>query len=116
MECGGLAGACGVGDCAAGGVGDAWHAEGDGGCAAGGDLVHLGELAPGAGEADFQALGFAEPAGFLGLGDPVGEVVADLGQAGTLSGVGAQQRAAQVPLTEPVESSPVLLPRSTDSD
>jgi hypothetical protein len=95
MECGGLAGACGVGDCTAGGVGEGRHAEGDGGAATSGDLVHLGELAPGAGEADFQALGFAELPGFLGLGDPVGEVAADLGQAGTLSGVGAQQRAAQ---------------------
>jgi hypothetical protein len=35
----------------------------DGGAALGGDLVHLGELAAGAGEADFQALGFAEPPG-----------------------------------------------------
>ena len=72
----------------------------DGGTAAGGDLVHLGELVPGAGEADFQALSFAEPPGFLGFGDAVGEVAADLGQAGTLAGVGAQQRAAQGPLTE----------------
>jgi len=87
--------ACRVGDCAAGGVGEGWYAEVDGGAAAGGDLVHLGALAPGAGEADFQALGFAEPLGFLGLGDAVSEVPADLGQAGTLGRAGAQQRAAQ---------------------
>src|SRR6266516_6023518 len=94
MECPAL-GACRGGDCAAGGVGEAWHAQGAGGAAAGGALVHLGELVPGAGEADLQALGFAEPAGFFGFGDAGGEVAADLHQAGTLGGVGAEQRAAQ---------------------
>jgi len=58
-----LAGGWPGGDCAAGGVGEVWHAQVDGGAAPGGDLVHLGELAAGAGEADFQALGFAEPPG-----------------------------------------------------
>ena len=63
--------------------------------AAGGDLVHLGELVPGAGEADLQSLGLAEPAGRFGLSDAGGQVAADLSEAGTLGGVGAQQRAAQ---------------------
>jgi len=49
------------GDGAAGGVGEGGDAEADGGGAAGGDLVHLGEFVPGAGQADFQAFGFAEP-------------------------------------------------------
>jgi hypothetical protein len=39
------------GDRAASGVGEAWHAQADGGAAAGGDLVHLGELVLGAGAA-----------------------------------------------------------------
>jgi len=42
------------------------------GLAAGADLVHLGELGAGAGEADFESFGF---------GDAVDEVVADLDQA-----------------------------------
>jgi hypothetical protein len=88
------------GDRAASGVGEAWHAQADGGAAAGGDLVHLGELVPGAGEADFQALGLADPAGGFCFGDAGGQVVADLREAGMLSGVGAQQRAAQAGLTE----------------
>jgi len=36
----------------------------------------------------------------LGFGDPGGQVVADVEQAGLLGGVGAQQRAAQAGLTE----------------
>ena len=36
----------------------------------------------GAGEADFQSFGFAEPAAGLGFGDAGDEVVADLDQAG----------------------------------
>lgn len=39
--------------------------------AAGGDLVHLRELDTGAGEANFEAFGFTEPAVSLGLGDAV---------------------------------------------
>jgi hypothetical protein len=68
--------------------------------AAGGDLVHLGEFVPGAGQADLQALCLAEPVAGLGLGDASGEAVADLHQAGPLDRVGAQQRAADAPLTE----------------
>jgi hypothetical protein len=62
--------------------------------AAGGDLVHLGEFGLGAGRADFEAFGFAEPAVLLGLGDTRGQVVADPDQVGALGGVGAQERAA----------------------
>ena len=79
----------------AGGVGEGGNAEVDGLAAAGGDLVHLGELGLGAGEADLQAFGLAEPALGFGLGDAGDEVVADLDQAGSGGGVGAQQRAAQ---------------------
>ena len=69
---------------------EAGDAEVDGGGAAGGYLVHLGELGPGSGQADFQAFGFAEPVVGLGFGDPGGQVVADVDQAGPLGGVGAQ--------------------------
>src|SRR5262249_43507514 len=90
------------GDGAGGDVGEGGHAQADSAAAAGGDLVHLGELCLGAGEADLEAFGFAEPAVLFGFGDARGEVVADLDQAGSLVGVGAQQRAAKVPLTETV--------------
>src|SRR5215207_9782107 len=79
---------------ASGGVGEAGDAE-VGLVAAGGDLVHLGELAAGAGEADFQPFGFTEPAVGLGFGDAGDEVVADLDEAGPGGGVGPQERAAQ---------------------
>ena len=81
-------------------VGEGGHAELGAAVAAGGDLVHLGELVPGAGQADFQSFGFAEPAGRFGLGDTGGQVAADLSEAGPLGGVGAQQRAARAGLTE----------------
>jgi hypothetical protein len=48
----------------------------------GGSSVDLGELVVGAGEADFEAFGFAEPALTLGLGDASDQVVADLRDAG----------------------------------
>jgi hypothetical protein len=79
---------------AAGSVGEGGDAELDGLVAAGGDLVHLGELGAGAGEADFQSFGFTEPAVGLGLGDAGDEVVADLDQAGSGGGVGPQEWAA----------------------
>lgn len=41
----------------------------DGVSSTGGDLVHLGEFGAGAGEADFESFGFAEPAVELGFGD-----------------------------------------------
>ena len=85
----------GVGGGAAGGLGEVGHAELDGVGAAVGDLVHLGEFGPGAGEADLEAFGFAEPAVGFGFGDAVDEVVADLFEAGSGCGIGPQQRAAQ---------------------
>jgi len=48
----------------------------------------LGEFVFGSGEADLEAFDFAGPAFACGLGDPVGEVVADLGEALALSGAG----------------------------
>ena len=54
-----------------------------------GAAVDLGELVLGAGEADLESLDLAEPAFALGLGDAGQEVVADLGDAGPLGGVGA---------------------------
>jgi hypothetical protein len=81
------------GDGVAGDVGEGGHAELGAVVAAGGDLVHLGELVPGAGQADFQSFGLAEPVMVFGFGDAVGQVAADLGEAGPLGGVGAQQRA-----------------------
>ena len=86
------------------------HSEvGDGGTAAGGDLVHLGEFLPGGGEADLQALGVTGPALAACFVDAGGQVVAYLGQPRVLGGVGAQQRAADAPLTEPTER-PVWAP------
>jgi hypothetical protein len=64
---------------AAGGVVEAGDADADGGGAAGGDLIHLSELGPGSGQADFQALGLAEPVVCLGLGDPGGQPAPRLG-------------------------------------
>jgi hypothetical protein len=82
----------------------AGHSEvGHGAAAVGGDLVHLGEFVAGGGEADLQALGFAGPAFALGFADAGDQVAADLGQPWPLGGVGAQQRAADVPLTELTE-------------
>jgi hypothetical protein len=69
------------------------HAKVGGGGA--GAAVDLGELVFGAGEADFEAFGFAEPAFVFGFGDAGDEVVADLGDAGTLGGVWPVQGAAQ---------------------
>ena len=66
--------------------GGSGHAEVDGGGGAG-PAVDLGELVFGAGEADFEAFGFAEPALLFGFGDAGEEVVADLGDAGALGGV-----------------------------
>ena len=65
------------------------------GDAAGADLVHLAEFVAGAGEADFESLGFAEPVVLFCFGDAVGEAGADVFQPGALGWVGAQHRAAQ---------------------
>jgi hypothetical protein len=74
---------------AAGGLGETGYPEVHGGAATGGDLVHLGELAAGAGEADFQALSFAVPPVGFGFGDAGQEVVVDLGEAVAFGGVGS---------------------------
>ena len=65
-----------------------------------GATVDLGELVFGSGEADFEAFDFAEPAFVLGFGDAGGEVIADLGDAAALGGVGPVHGASQAPLTE----------------
>jgi hypothetical protein len=89
------------------------HSQVDGGCpAAGGDLIHLGELVAGGGEADPQARGFAGPAFALGFADAGGQVVADLRQPWPLRGVGPQQRAADACLTCPMfMTTPQFLPQ-----
>ena len=56
-----------------------------------GAAVDLGSLVLGAGEADFPAFSFAGPAYVFGFGDAGDEVVADLGDAGPLGGVGPVQ-------------------------
>ena len=77
------------GDVAAGGFGVAGYAQVHRGVTPSGDLVHLGEFGAGAGEADLQALGLAEPAVGLGFGDAGDQVVADLDEPGAFGGVGA---------------------------
>ena len=57
--------------------------------------VDLGEFAVGAGEADLESFGFAEPAFAVGFGDAVDEVVADLDDAGSLGWVGPVHRASE---------------------
>jgi hypothetical protein len=81
------AGRAGAG--AAGGVGEGGDAELDGLAAAGGDLLHLGELGAGTGKAEFQSFGLSEPAVGLGFSDAGDEVVADLDEAGAGGWVGA---------------------------
>jgi len=82
-----------------GGLAEGGHSEPDGAWGAGAP-VDLGELVPGAGEADLESFGFAEPAFAVGFGDAGGEVVADLGDAGPLGRVwpvhGASQAAVLV--------------------
>ena len=56
-------------------------------------LVHLGEFGVRAGEADFEALGLAEPAVVFGLGDAGEQVFADLGEPLPLGRIGSQQAA-----------------------
>jgi hypothetical protein len=79
---------------AAGGVREAGDAELNGMGAAGGYLVHLGEFGAGAGEADFQPFGLAEPAVGLGFGDAGDEVVADVDQPRPGGRVWSQEWAA----------------------
>jgi hypothetical protein len=69
------------------------HAEVHGGGA--GSAVDLGEFVFGAGEADLEAFGFAEPAFAFGFGDAGGQVVADFGNgAGTGAGTPGPRPAA----------------------
>ena len=89
------------GDGAAGDVGEAGHAEVDGG-APPGELVELREFLAGGCEADLQALGLAEPALALGFVDAGLEVVAQARQPGPLGRVGPQQRAPDAALTCPM--------------
>ena len=56
-----------------------------------GAFVDLGKFVFGGGEADLKAFDFAEPALAFGFGDAGGEVVADLDQPGSLSGVWPEQ-------------------------
>src|SRR6266446_8040705 len=60
-----------------------------------GSPVDLGELVFGAGEADLESFGFAEPAFAAGFGDAGGDVVADLGDAVTLGGLWPVQGAPE---------------------
>jgi hypothetical protein len=77
-----------------GGAAEGGHSEADQGRGAGAP-VDLGELVLGAGEADLESLGFAEPAFAVGFGDAGGQVVADLGDAVALGGVGPVQGASE---------------------
>src|ERR1700739_5011511 len=77
-----------------GGSAEGGHAESDGGWGAGAP-VDLGELVLGAGEADLEFFGFAEPAFAVGFGDAGGEVVADLGDAVPLGGIRPVHAASQ---------------------
>jgi len=82
-------------------VGAGWDAELDGLSEAGaGHLLDLGEFGAGSGEADLEAFDFAEPSFAAGFFDPGQQVLADIEEALALGWVGAQQRAAQAPLTE----------------
>lgn len=62
--------------------------------------VELRQFVFGAGEADSQAFDFAEPALPLSFGDPVDQVVADLGQTVSLGGFGAKERTSDASFSE----------------
>ncbi|HEY6313621.1 MAG TPA: hypothetical protein VIY52_22850, partial [Streptosporangiaceae bacterium] len=78
-----------------GGLDEGRHSQIDGGAAAGGDVVHLGELVFGGGQVGFAAFDLAELAAGLGLFDAHREVQDDLGEAGFLAGIGTKERASQ---------------------
>jgi hypothetical protein len=69
-----------------GGLTEGRHSQVDGGSAAGGDVVHLGELVFGGGQVGFAAFGLAELTAVLGFFDAHREVQDDLGEAGFLGG------------------------------
>ena len=83
-----------------GGLAEGRHSQIDGGSAAGGDVVHLGELVFGGGQVGFTAFGLAELTAVLGFFDAHREVQDDLGEVGFLGGIGAKERASQTRLTE----------------
>ena len=68
--------------------------------AAGDETVDLGELGFRGREADFEALGFAEPAFPLRLADAGGQVFADVREPLPLAWLDAQERAPDTALTE----------------
>jgi hypothetical protein len=76
------------GEGAAGDLGEGWNAEVDRG-ATGSEIVELGEFVVGGGEADLQSFDLAEPAFTLSFVDAGGQVVADVGQAVALGGIGS---------------------------
>ncbi|SRR6266568_873174 len=79
------------GDGAARDVGERGHAELDRVCLPPQRRIDLGELVLGSGEADLEALDFAEPAFALGFGDAVVQVGADLLQPAALGGIRPQE-------------------------
>ncbi|WP_200841591.1 hypothetical protein [Actinomadura sp. K4S16] len=79
------------GDGAARDFGEGGYAELDRFALASQGRLDLGELVLGAGEADHQALDFAEPALLFGFGDAVVQVGADLFQPTALGGVRPQK-------------------------
>ena len=83
-----------------GGLTEGRQSQIDGGSAAGGDVVHLGELVFGGGQIGFTAFGLAELTAVLGFFDAHREVQDDLGEVEFLGGIGAKERASQAPLTE----------------
>src|ERR1017187_4705950 len=83
-----------------GGLTGGRHSQVDGGSAAGGDVVHLGELVFGGGQVCFAAFGLAELAEVVGFFDADREVQDDLGEAGFLGGIRAKEGASQASRSE----------------
>jgi hypothetical protein len=90
----------GGGGSTAGDVGERGHAQADRVAPAGDEPVDLGELGFRGCEADFEALGFAEPAFPLGLADAGGQVAADVCEPLPLAWLDTKERAPNAPLTE----------------
>src|ERR1022692_38827 len=78
-----------------GGLTGGRHSQVDGGSAAGGDVVHLGELVFGGGQVCFAAFGLAELPAVLGFFDSHCEVQDDLGKVDFLGGIRAKEGASQ---------------------
>ncbi|WP_171074263.1 hypothetical protein [Nonomuraea basaltis] len=60
----------------------------------------MGKLVFGTSEADVESFDLAEPAFPFSFGDPREEVVADLGQAVAMGGIGPEHRAADAGFSE----------------